>query len=60
MIFEDLIKPTLEMFTVQAEHHEIRLASLNGLPKRMQFMMDKMRVQQIIINLLQNSLEYSK
>lgn len=59
-IFEDLIQPTTAMFSVQAENIDVHLKTLTGFPNGTQFMLDKMRIQQVLINLVQNAMEVSE
>jgi len=58
----DVIKSTIDMLTLQADERRIKIkysGMNNGSDNSMQVMIDKTRVQQILVNLIQNSIKFS-
>jgi two-component system, OmpR family, phosphate regulon sensor histidine kinase PhoR len=59
-IIKDVFYPIIDLFTAQLEQKDIKL-KFNQLYKlNPHVMIDKNRVQQILINLIQNAIKFSK
>jgi signal transduction histidine kinase len=59
-LIADIVKPAVRMFSVQSEMLNLNLPILHKFKEDPQVVIDKVRIQQIIINLVQNSVKYSR
>lgn len=63
LLIEDVVRPAVDIFVAQARSQNVQIKIKNQLEdlKTDQFIrIDKLRIQQILINLVQNSIKFSK